>query len=127
MPKPNKKTKKKKPIHKKIIAGLSIAALLAILFGSQAAMNPGGVIPQASPTPTIVASNPQAKCHINGVLPDSNCTPGGIRTPDHVVRTDVLYPTELQARLRILIGCSSWENRRFVPTISLIIFHDSYA
>ena len=26
-------------------------------------------------------------------------TPGGIRTPDHVVRTDVLYPTELQARI----------------------------
>ena len=26
-------------------------------------------------------------------------TPGGIRTPDHVVRTDVLYPTELRAQL----------------------------
>ena len=26
------------------------------------------------------------------------CTPRGIRTPDHVVRTDVLYPAELWAR-----------------------------
>ena len=28
-----------------------------------------------------------------------NGAPGGIRTPDHLVRSQVLYPAELQARI----------------------------
>ena len=29
-------------------------------------------------------------------------TPGGIRTPDHLVRSQVLYPTELRAQNALL-------------------------
>lgn len=32
--------------------------------------------------------------------------PGGIRTPDHLVRSQVLYPAELQARNSFKLSCT---------------------
>jgi hypothetical protein len=36
-------------------------------------------------------------CYLNGA-------PGEIRTPDHLVRSQVLYPTELRARGKTIVG-----------------------
>ena len=35
------------------------------------------------------------------LTPCFNGAPGGIRTPDHLVRSQVLYPAELRARVVI--------------------------
>ena len=40
---------------------------------------------------------------------DYNGAPGEIRTPDHLVRSQVLYPTELRAHTRTRIMPSSGE------------------
>ncbi len=40
-----------------------------------------------------------------------NGAPGGTRTPDHLVRSQVLYPTELQAHCSVLVS-------RLLPTFS---------
>lgn len=82
MPKAKKKATKT-TTKTKAIVGVSFVVLLALVFGFQA-MNsenkgtPPTPIPTSSTTPPIVTSNPGAQCHINGVLPDPNCTPGAI-------------------------------------------------
>jgi hypothetical protein len=38
------------------------------------------------------------------VTQEMNGAPGEIRTPDHCVRSAVLYPTELRARAHIVAG-----------------------
>jgi hypothetical protein len=75
-------TKKKSALSKKVIAGLSIGALFALMLGFQVIQSKSVGPSQITPTPTIVqilpsiSVNSNVKCHLNGVLPDSTCTPG---------------------------------------------------
>lgn len=78
--------KKKLTSHKNVLFGFSAAMLLALFLGFQSTK--ATHLPVSLPTqiPTIIkvttspviSSTPNAKCHIHGVLPDSNCTPGAI-------------------------------------------------
>lgn len=42
----------------------------------------------------------------------TNGAPGEIRTPDHLVRSQVLYPTELRARTELVDSRPGFPNRR---------------
>lgn len=63
----------------KIFSGIIAIILLALLFGVQTTKQP--IIKQPK-TPTVtqpqvsITVNPNATCHIQGALPDPNCTPG---------------------------------------------------
>jgi len=77
------KAKKKKKSHTKLVVGAVLAAILIVLLGLHFVKPSVTVTTHPTPTPTIipalvVSSDPHAKCHSNGVLPDANCTPGSI-------------------------------------------------
>src|SRR5579859_4183382 len=77
--------------HKKHLATGGL--ILSLLLGGSAAVSKYNPPTQTTPNPTAVAvlsqvptvpfaaSNLNISCHINGVLPDSSCTPGAIN-PD---------------------------------------------
>ena len=80
------KTKKKAKSNTKTLIGAGLASLLLILLGAQVVKS--GHVSSLKPTPIptivqqisipIVSSDPTAKCHIQGVLPDPNCTSGAV-------------------------------------------------
>ncbi len=76
--------RKKKSVNKTKVIGVSLAVLLLLYAGYQAVKSTNSVTPTPTPTPsqvvqttvTPVSYDPNATCHINGVFPDANCTPG---------------------------------------------------
>src|SRR6266446_7847960 len=81
------KTKRKKTGKKTVIIGISFAALVFLLLGYRVVKSTNPPNPSPTPIPVtsittqitlspLISSNPNAKCHINGVLPDPTCTPG---------------------------------------------------
>src|SRR5258708_3844160 len=80
------KTKRKKSGNKTII-GISLGILIILLIGYKVVKSSSPLNPPPAPTLSpslaaqitvspVISSDPNAKCHINGVLPDSTCTPG---------------------------------------------------
>ena len=67
--------------------GVFLVLILVAFLGFQF-VKPA-VSPSSKPTP-VVASDPNAPCHIRGVLPDPNCTPGVI---DPAVTQDNIQDT----------------------------------
>jgi len=86
MAKAKSKTQGKTTSNKKIIAiGLAVLLLLLVGYKIVKSTNPLAPLPAPTLTPSlaaqvtvspIISSNPNAQCHINGVLPDPACTPG---------------------------------------------------
>ncbi len=64
---------------KKILSAISAIIILAVLLGPQATKQPETKHYQTHTVaqPQIsISVNPNASCHIQGLLPDPNCTPG---------------------------------------------------
>ncbi len=77
------KAKKKTKSHKTLFFSIGMALVFIALLGLHFAKSSVTVTTHPIPTPTIIplsviGSDPNAKCHINGVLPDVNCTPGSV-------------------------------------------------
>src|SRR5260370_8216263 len=88
---------------KTLIGSIVTVVLLALLVGTQF-VKPT-VSPFSTPTPLVVF-DPHAPCHVRGVLPDPNCTPG------------VIDPAVTQANIQQTI-CVPGYTKTVRPPVSL--------
>ena|SRR5258708_4555937 len=117
-----------KSSYKKATVGVSISILLAILLGFS--FTKSGKTPITTPTPVITQANipsisvdPNAKCHINGVLPDTTCTPGTI--DPHVTQTNIQQTICVSGYTKTVRPPASFTNNLKVQQIAAYGYADT--